>query len=66
MEIRLTKKPNNKKFPNNNCIKTKREIYWKINLSSYFIDCGFKNFGATDKEEILLYKYIYIYNLLKI
>ena len=54
MEIRLTKKPNNKKFSNNNCIKTKREIYWKINLSSYFIDCGFKNFGATDKEEILL------------
>ena len=51
---------------NSNYIKIKLEIDRKINLYSYFIDCGFKKFETIYDEKLsdLLYGKFRLYNFI--
>ena len=40
------------KFTSESYIKIRYEIYGKINLCSYRIDCSFQTLKTTDKKEI--------------
>ena len=50
------------KFSNENNIKINREIDGKINIYSFCVNCGFKNFETIDEEEISLLKTKFIEN----